>query len=86
MSSELDEDAEEAGEDAENGAGEDLPEGVLSQEHTAAADKTADEDAEGEPPNWVEGEDEAVGEEGACYAAGAGSVNGDLPPEVNKQA
>ena len=54
MSSELDEDAEEAGEDAEKGAGEDLPEGVLSQEHTAAADKTADEDAEGEPPNWVE--------------------------------
>lgn len=59
---------------------------MLSQEHTAAADETADKDAEGQPPNRVEGEDEAVGEEGACYAAGTCSVNGDLPPKVNKQA
>jgi hypothetical protein len=86
MNSEFDKDAEEAGKDAEEGAGENLPEGVLSQKHTATADKTADKNAEGQPPNGIEREDEAVGEEGACYAAGTCSVNGDLPPKVNKQA
>lgn len=35
--SELQDDAGEAEEDTEEGAGEDLPEGVLTKEHTAAA-------------------------------------------------
>lgn len=86
MNSELDEDSEEAGEDSEEGAGEDLPEGVLAKEHTATADEAADEDAEGEPPDWVEGEDEAVGKKGANNTASTGRVNGNLPPEVDKQA
>ena len=86
MNSEFDKDAEEAGEDSEEGAGEDLPKGVLAQEHTTAADKAADEDAEGEPPNGVEGEDEAVGKEGTNNTASTGRVNGNLPPEVDKQA
>ena len=43
--SELQDDADEAEEDTEEGAGEDLPEGVLAKEHTAAADEAGDDDS-----------------------------------------
>jgi len=43
--SELQDDADEAEEDAEEGAGEDLPEGVLTKEHTTAAHEAGDDDS-----------------------------------------
>lgn len=84
--SELQEDAEEAEEDAKEGASEYLPKGVLTQEHTAAADETGDEDAQGEPPDRVEIEKEAVGYQGSDDAASSCRVDRNLPPHIDKQA
>ena len=72
--------SDDAADDADEGAAEDLAEGMLAEHHAAGHYTARDEDGGAEPPDRVESEDGCVGYQGSDDAAGACRVYADLPP------
>ena len=61
-----------------------LPKIMLAKKHTAAADKTGNEDEQAEPADRIEIEKQAVGHECSYGSAGSGTVHWYLPLRVDE--
>ena len=75
--------ADDAADNADESAAEDLCQGVLAEYHAAGHNAARDEDGEREPPNGIEAENGCVGYQRSDDTARACGMHADLPPHVD---